>query len=404
MKASDQLLDAKTYESTRLGVMESETLPAGVYTSATLHQREIERIFSKDWYVVGDATRIPNSGDFFTIELCGKSIIIVRGEDGVVRAFINACRHRGMEIVDGEGNVDRFSCPYHSWVYSLDGTLLNPMEMQKTLHFEKQDFGLLPVRIESWGVFLFINLDHNAVSLSARLGDLPQRFDLYDFDDLVCARHKVWEVACNWKLLLENGMEELHVGTVHNKTIQQYAPASIFERVAPTGEYGILEGKTTRTIALLKGKPGFPRSAGAKGSHRIRPILCSSIQARSSYSPPTACGTDRDGPWVRIKPATSPLPTSRAAPWRALISTRSRRVITIGWKKLIWKISRQWNDNNAAYVRPATCVAASLIARSWSTTSPIGGSTGCSVQANRHHPLNRQEHFNNVREKQRRDP
>lgn len=258
MKVSDQLLDPKLYESTRLGVMESETLPAGVYTSDELYQREVERIFSKDWYVVGDATRIPNSGDFFTVELCGKSIIVVRAEDGVIRAFINSCRHRGMEIVTGEGNVGRFACPYHSWVYSLDGTLLNPMEMQKTLHFEKQNFGLVPVRIESWGVFLFINLDHDAVSLSERLGDLPQRFGLYDFDDLVCSRHKVWEVACNWKLLLENGMEELHVGTVHQKTIQQYAPASIFQRVEPSGEYGILEGKTSRTIALLKGETGFP--------------------------------------------------------------------------------------------------------------------------------------------------
>ena len=265
MKAADQLFDPRTYNSTRLDVMESETLPAFVYTSDEIYEREVEHIFNKDWYVVGDATRIPNPGDFFTVELCGKSIIIVRGEDGVVRAFVNACRHRGMEIATGEGNVDRFACPYHSWVYALDGTLLHSMEMQNTRWFDEQNFGLVPVRLESWGIFLFINLDHEAVSLAQRLGDLPERFELYDFDDLVCARHKVWEVACNWKLLLENGMEELHVGTVHQKTIQQYAPASIFERLDPTGEYGILRGKTKRTIALLKGETGFPAIRSPSG-------------------------------------------------------------------------------------------------------------------------------------------
>ena len=265
MTAANQLLDPKIYDSTRLGVMESETLPASVYTSEEIYTREVEQIFNKDWYVVGDATRIPKPGDFFTVDYFGKSIIIVRGEDGSVRAFLNACRHRGTAIVSGEGNVERFACPYHSWVYSLDGTLLSSMEMQNTQGFEQQSFGLIPVRMESWGVFLFITFDHNAVSLSERLGDLPNRFELYDFDDLVCVRRKEWEVACNWKLLLENGMEELHVGTVHQKTIQQYAPASIFERVNPTGEYALLQGKTERTIALLKGETGFPAIRSPSG-------------------------------------------------------------------------------------------------------------------------------------------
>ena len=175
MTAAVQLLDPKIYESTRLGVMESETLPASVYTSEEVYRREVEHIFDKDWFVVGDSTRIPNPGDFFTIDYFGKSIVIVRGEDRVVRGFLNACRHRGTAIVSGEGNMERFACPYHSWTYRLDGTLLNAMEMQNTQGFEKQAFGLIPVRLESWGIFLFITFDPNAVSLSERLGDLPKR-------------------------------------------------------------------------------------------------------------------------------------------------------------------------------------------------------------------------------------
>ena len=265
MTAANQLLDPKIYDSTRLGVMESETLPASVYTSEEIYTREVEQIFNKDWYVVGDATRISKPGDFFTVDYFGKSIIIVRGEDGSVRAFLNACRHRGTAIVSGEGNVERFACPYHSWVYSLDGTLLSSMEMQNTQGFEQQSFGLIPVRMESWGVFLFITFDHNAVSLSERLGDLPNRFELYDFDDLVCVRRKEWEVACNWKLLLENGMEELHVGTVHQKTIQQYAAGQHFRTRQPDRRIRAFAGEDGKDHSASQGRDRFSRHSQPLG-------------------------------------------------------------------------------------------------------------------------------------------
>ena len=104
------------------------------------------------------------------------------------------------------------------------------------------------------------NFDPEAMSLSQRLGDLPNRFDLYDFDNLVCTRRREFEVACNWKLLIENGMEELHVGTVHQKTIQQYAPASTSNGLSQPVSTHCCKAKPTGPSRCSKAKPVYLRT------------------------------------------------------------------------------------------------------------------------------------------------
>jgi phenylpropionate dioxygenase-like ring-hydroxylating dioxygenase large terminal subunit len=259
------VLDPARYASTRLPVMEAETLPPVAYTSEAFYAREVERIFMKEWNFIGRADYIPEPGRYFTLELVGVPLIVVRGEDGVIRAFANSCRHRGTRIVAGEGECKAFRCPYHSWVYGLDGALRSAPEMQQTVSFDPAQYGLVPVKLETWGGFLFVNFDPASPALATYLGDLPDKLASYAMDDLVCVRRKPYDLACNWKIFVENAMEELHVATVHRKTIQKYAPTDIYVQEEPHGEYVVGYGKHEGSMALLAGDAGFPRIATLRG-------------------------------------------------------------------------------------------------------------------------------------------
>lgn len=265
MLTTQGVLDPGLYATTRLPVMEAETLPPRAYTSHEFYEREVGRIFMKEWNFIGRAERIRNPGDYFTLDFWGVPIIVVRDQRGAVRAFINSCRHRGSEIVSDEGNCKAFKCLYHSWVYSLEGALISAPEMQKTVNFDTSRYGLIPIKVEVWDGFLFINLNPNGISLAEHLGDIPAMFACYKLAEMVCVRRKEWDVAANWKLIVENGMEELHVATVHRKTIQQYAPAEIHEPEAVRGQCVVLRAKHEGSMALLKGDTGFPRIEGLVG-------------------------------------------------------------------------------------------------------------------------------------------
>ena len=150
MLSVQELFDPRSYVTTRLPVLEAETLPPVAYTLEEFYQREVERIFLKQWNFMGRADLIPNPGDYFAVELVGVPIIVVRDQSGQARAFANHCRHRGTALVTGEGTCKAFKCPYHSWVYGLDGRLLGTPEMQQTLNFDPSRYGLIPVKLETW--------------------------------------------------------------------------------------------------------------------------------------------------------------------------------------------------------------------------------------------------------------
>jgi phenylpropionate dioxygenase-like ring-hydroxylating dioxygenase large terminal subunit len=254
------IFDPARYASVRLPGLEAETLPPWAYTSQAFYDREVERIFMKVWNFIGRADHIPHPGDYFTLELVGVPIIVVRGQQGELRAFVNSCRHRGTIIVEGEGNCRAFKCPYHSWVYSLEGELLGAPEMQQTVGFDCAQYPLHAIRLETWAGFLFITFDRDAAPLAEYLGDLPANLAGHTAGDLVCVRRKVYELNCNWKLFAENAKESYHIGTVHRKTINQYASAEVagYEWVDVRGQYSMNYARHPGSMALLKGDTGFP--------------------------------------------------------------------------------------------------------------------------------------------------
>ena len=269
--APASILDPRHYAGVRKPLEHAESLPPWCYTSEAFLRREIETIFMKEWNFLGRADRIPKPGDYFTVTFTGVPVIVLRGKDGEVRAFANTCRHRGSAVLSGEGNCKAIRCPYHSWTYDLDGRLIVAPEMEESAGFRIEDYPLIPIRLEQWAGFIFVNFDQGARNLKEFLGDVTEVLESYRFETMACVRRKEYEIACNWKIYVENAMEAYHVPTVHRSTLSRQKGQ--FPTVEPAkGEWMALHKEHEGTRALLTGDTGFPRiptlaGKAAKGSY-----------------------------------------------------------------------------------------------------------------------------------------
>jgi choline monooxygenase len=224
------------YEETRAPIEEARILPPDVYTSQEWYDKEVETIFLKSWLVATREEEIPELGDYVRVDIVGEPLVILRDRQGIIRAFSAVCRHRGSELVSGRGNCRTLVCPYHAWVYALSGELLKAPAMEEAKDFDKSKYHLLSVRAETWGGFVFVNFDQDAVPLMETLGDLPKRFESYDLKNMKVT--KKWEnrFKANWKIWVENSREGYHVGTVHRGSLNTYYPGA---KVTPFQAEGV---------------------------------------------------------------------------------------------------------------------------------------------------------------------
>ena len=242
------ILNPIHYQEVRQPLLQASNLPSWCYTSQVFYQREVDKIFNHGWHFVGREDELPNPGDFLTYDGIGGPAIIIRNETEQINAFFNTCRHRGMRLLEGSGSIKHIVCPYHSWVYSCEGALVRTPGMKGVHDFEKESYSLLPLKLDSWGGFLFIRYSDNGPELKDWLGDMPDFFRNYSPQLLRCVRRKSFDVQCNWKLLIENALETYHTGTVHQSTLgrQQSHPK------ATAGEWSCLfvyvDGKKTLSI------------------------------------------------------------------------------------------------------------------------------------------------------------
>ena len=241
------LFDSTHYEDVRRPLIEASTLPSWCYTSEAFYQREVEQIFLKQWNFAGRLDEIPDSGDYMSLDFCGESVIVIRGKDDVVRAFANVCRHRSARLLEGRGRCRTIVCPYHSWVYDLDGTLLRMKGMEQTAGFDPAENGLIPLQVESWAGFLFVSFANDVMPLEEHLGDMTEQYASYRFADMLCVRRRSYDLKCNWKLYIENAMEDYHTGTVHKDSIgnQDCVP------VSTKGQWAAIHLEAADTIAVL---------------------------------------------------------------------------------------------------------------------------------------------------------
>lgn len=247
MYIGHNVLDRSLYTQVRRPLSEAEPLPPWCYTSDAFYRAEVERIFLKTWNFLGRAELVPTPGSYFTVNFVDVPLLVVRDRDNKVKAFLNSCRHRGTPLVSGSGKAMAFSCPYHAWTYATDGRLTSAPGMQELPNFRLADYGLIPVRLETWGGFLFVTFDENAPPLSAHLGNGVDHLGSYRFEDMVMTRRIEYDLKCNWKSYVENAMEAYHTPTVHKSSIG----LQICNVVDSTGEWVALHEEHEGTEAIL---------------------------------------------------------------------------------------------------------------------------------------------------------
>jgi choline monooxygenase len=243
---------------------DAKSAPTRFYTDPVVFKAEIEHIHLKTWFFAGRVEDVANPGDYKAIDTVGGPILLVRDEEGVLRAFANVCRHRASILLQGVGNTNRISCPYHAWNYLLDGTLAGAPGMREVPKFEKPPHGLIGIRLEIWEGAIFLNYDDAAPNLTTYLGNYSDLIGSHRFGEMVRTYFFEVEARCNWKLLLENAMETYHTGIVHAATVGAQRSVSF-----PTsGEWLSIQVQSSRSIAVLGQEPPFPPIEGLSDQAR----------------------------------------------------------------------------------------------------------------------------------------
>lgn len=192
------------------------TAPASIYRDAKRYETERKEIFGRSWLFMAHESELKVEGDVISATIAGFPLLVVRTADGF-KGFHNVCRHRAGPLVDEDrGNCgSTFVCKYHGWVYTLDGRLRNARDFGAAAGFDPRNFGLVPLRVETWRHFVFVNADLNASPLATSLSPLDKKLNERKFEHLVHAERRTHDIACNWKLYVENYLEGYHIANVH---------------------------------------------------------------------------------------------------------------------------------------------------------------------------------------------
>lgn len=201
------------------------TLPPAAYTSAEVYQLEKENIFQRDWMCVARVEQVKNQGDFVCFDWFDQPIVVVRTQTDEIKALSSVCVHRAMPVVEGQGNTNRFVCPYHKWTYELDGSLRSAPMMQGVEDFETKDCRLPELKCEVWLGFIFVSLNPDADALGPQLKELADDLSIHHFEDKEIVDTIEFDSPWNWKLLVENFMEAYHHTGPHANTLEPIYPA-----------------------------------------------------------------------------------------------------------------------------------------------------------------------------------
>jgi choline monooxygenase len=196
---------------------EASTIPAPWYVDPRFAELESLTVFSNTWQVLGRADQVQKPGQFVTATVANEPIVAVCGADGQLRALYNVCRHHAAKVVTEPcGSASILHCPYHGWNYGLDGSLKGMPEFDGVKNFDRQENGLVPVKVEIWESFVFVNLDPNAEPLLTFLGGLVKRCQPLELGRLHFFDRKVYDIACNWKVFVDNYLDGgYHVPHLH---------------------------------------------------------------------------------------------------------------------------------------------------------------------------------------------
>jgi Rieske 2Fe-2S family protein len=242
------------------------TLSREDYASEAVHEDERDRIWFGGWVCIGREEEVGAAGDYLVRDLAGESIVVVRNGAGELRAFYNVCAHRGTKLLDdGCGHANRaLKCPYHAWSFDLDGRLIGTPNVHEDEQFEREAYPLSPIRVDAYDGFLFVSLRDDVESLADSLlvgAETITAFPRYRMGELRVARRIDYDVAANWKVIVENYNECLHCPTVHPELVALvplYRKGEVWSDETPDGGNLMREGATSFTVTGGSGLPPFP--------------------------------------------------------------------------------------------------------------------------------------------------
>jgi phenylpropionate dioxygenase-like ring-hydroxylating dioxygenase large terminal subunit len=223
----------REFRDSTIGTADAVGLPPAAYTDPAFFDFEVDAVFGHEWMCIGRVDQVPEPGDFFTTTLAGgERVIIDRTSDGRINVMSSVCQHRGMCVTapadrpkdewlelppEVSGNTRNFRCPYHWWIYDLEGRLLGAPEMHERTAFDKSRFGLPTLGVEVWNGFIFANFDEHAAPLAPRLQKLTKILENYHLEEMVSTPPETLvDVPYNWKIMVENFMEGYHNNRLHH--------------------------------------------------------------------------------------------------------------------------------------------------------------------------------------------
>jgi phenylpropionate dioxygenase-like ring-hydroxylating dioxygenase large terminal subunit len=267
-------------------------LPREYYVSPEIFDRELDEVWARQWLYFGHLSQIPRPGDYLVRELAGESVVVVRSQDGAVGGFLNVCRHRGYRFCDrGTGHAKHFVCPYHRWSYDIDGRLLGAPTMRDGEYFDYGDWGLQRVHCELWRGFVFICLGESPpLPLLPTLEECGADLARLSLEAMKEAHAVTYEVACNWKILMENYLECYHCTANHPEFCTAADLRLIYDRIAQSQAAPVVE---------ITG--GVPSSPGHRTLSPDGQLVCTKLLSHEAELP------DGFGAGVRLQPAVSAL-------------------------------------------------------------------------------------------------
>jgi Rieske 2Fe-2S family protein len=259
-------------------VDEATLLPPRVFHDPDVFEFERSRWFARTWLCVGRAEDVGQAGTYFVADVAGESVVVLRNRSGQVRGFHNVCRHRGSTLLDPAsadvpGRVVRIQCPYHAWIYDLDGSLLRAPHTDELIDFDRAEYGLSTIRVGEWQGFIFVNLDPAAPALLDYLADLPAAVAPYPVAGLRRARRIEYEVGANWKVIGENYSECYHCPGVHPQ-LNRLSPYDRGRNLESSGPWAggwmelVEEAQTMSTDGGAHGRPPLS-GIGEENTRRV---------------------------------------------------------------------------------------------------------------------------------------
>jgi choline monooxygenase len=200
-----------------LPLAEACTIPSSWYTNPQVYKEECQRTFRNSWQAIGRTDQVASPGEFFTQEIAGEPVVVVRDRDHNLRAFINVCRHRAARVeCRSHGKLKHFRCRYHGWAYDLGGKLVGTPDFDGVANFSKEDLSLPEIRVGTWGPLVFVNFAEETISLEEYMRPVTKHKDLERIEGLKFFARQSYEIKCNWKLFVDNYQDGgYHINSLH---------------------------------------------------------------------------------------------------------------------------------------------------------------------------------------------